>query len=113
MIKNLHPDDFALYCEAVRLAKRLASSIGKEIKIFEAKRRPAPCSAIGLCYYKEKRIAITFRYRHYKQDGGRWWPQPLEKKTIMETVAHEVAHLVHPDHGKEFRELEKELIAKI
>lgn len=106
-----HPDDIGIYHEAEELAFRLADHIGKELRWFEHKRRPFYGSATGLCYVEEKRISVTIRYKHYKDEGGHWYKFRRTDKDIFEDTAHEVAHLMHKGHGKEFRKLEKELIA--
>ncbi len=111
-MENLHPNDESLYRQASELANRLASHIGKTC-ILEPKRRPLPNGTDGLCYYWKETISIKFRNKDRTEDGGRWWPKPLELDYIAKVVAHEVAHLIHPNHGKEFKQLEQELIRLI
>jgi hypothetical protein len=79
----------------------------------EPKRRPLPFRAAGLCYSNERRIAIALRYRDEAEHGGGWWSIPLLKDKVLKTVAHEVAHLAHPNHSREFRELTAKLVAAI
>lgn len=109
----LHPDDKQTFETAKKVANFLARSEGLWVLVFEPKRRPLDGSAFGLCYTKEARISIAFRWMQRAGDGGNWYPKPLSQKTVMTTVAHEVAHLKHPNHGKQFRELEKKLIGKL
>lgn len=116
---NIHPDDMPTLERARELANRLAASIGQTCTL-EPKRRPHPMSALGLCYCAEKRIAITFRYQNPKtgwhldpSQYGKWRRNPLPWAEVAETVAHEVAHLIHANHSPAFRALERELISKI
>jgi hypothetical protein len=104
----LHPDDLGLFQRVTALAFRLSRVIGKTC-IIEPKRRPLSDAADGLCYYDRACVAIKVRNKDRAGSGGRWWPRPLPWESIALTVAHEVAHLEHPNHGKEFRELEARL----
>ena len=109
----LHPDDQNTFDKAKKLAYDLARYLKVELKVFEAKRRPGDFyTALGICYHNEKRISIKFRNKQFKADGGKWLDK-IPEKDVFETVAHEVAHLIHPNHGAEFRLLEEELISKI
>jgi hypothetical protein len=109
----LHPDDKPTYDLAKQVAHFLARSEGLWIMTFEPKRRPLDGSAFGLCYCKEARISIAFRWIQRAGDGGQWYKKPLPLKGVLETVAHEVAHLRYPNHGKQFKELEKKLVGKL
>ena len=108
----LHPDDVGAYLKAKDLCYRLANYVGKRC-VFEAKRRPLEETAYGQCWVDEvpPRITIVFRFKQRKVDGGKWLSRPESYVSVAHTVAHEVAHLVHPNHSKEFRKLEKELIS--
>lgn len=108
----LHPDDNELFERAAALGHRLAANIGKTC-VIEPKRRPF--GAGGLCYHSERpqRIAILIRQKEPMYAGGAWSHRPLGWSTIANTVAHEVAHLVHRGHGAEFKKLEAELIDMI
>jgi len=108
----LHPDDKEIFGKCVELAHRLAGYLNLTCTI-EPKRRPNADGAFGLCYHEEKRISVVLRFKDSQRNGGRWWDTRLSDKDIFETVAHEVAHLVHPNHGANFKKLEAELIQKI
>ena len=112
-LNYLHPNDMPLFNEAKGLADHLACYIGKYINVFEPKRRPLSLTALGLCDHKKKIISIMFREKHRACDRGGWKNEDVyiqSKKQVFKTVAHEVAHLMHNNHSKEFRSLEKELI---
>lgn len=105
----IHPDDIETFKKAEQLAFRLAKSIGKTCTI-EPKKRPIYGNAFGLCYVDDRKISIVFRWKDRQSDGGQWWNKPLDWKTVRETIAHEIAHLIYGNHGKEFKLLEKKLI---
>ena len=107
-IGNLHPDDYEMFRNAKQLAYRLADLIGEELSVFEPKRRPST-GTLGLCYTNERRISIRFRAK----TGGKWWKYPESQETVFRTIAHEVAHLRHPNHSVNFKNLEKQLVGKI
>jgi hypothetical protein len=105
----IHKADIDFYNQCKEYAFKLSDSIEGGLKAFEPKRRPSSCGADGLCYTDEKRISIVFRYK----EGGEWFNKPLLRSEVLRTVAHEVAHLIHANHSKEFRQLEKDLIKVI
>lgn len=109
----LHPDDVQNFKIAEQTAYWLAVGTGKCIKTFEPKRRPLAGGALGVCYCNERRISVVFRWRHPAGDGRGWYKKPLSMEEVLKTVAHEVAHLTHPNHSKEFKELEKKLLVKV
>lgn len=66
--------------------------------------RPKPsCTGIeGRCFYKEGVVTITIR----KKKNGQWNDKPLGTDRILSILAHELAHLKHPDHSNWFRYFE-------
>ena len=106
----IHQDDLKSFRIACDLAHELAKYCGASIAVFEAKRRPLATGTEGISYCNEKRIAIAFRFKQPQSEGGEWFKNPIPLKMVLETVAHEVAHLIHPNHGKDFWTLEKQLI---
>lgn len=104
----LHPDDSVLFERATVLTLRLAAAIGRTC-VVEPKRRPLPDGADGVCYLDRSCVAIKIRNKDRAEDGGKWWARPLPWDSIAQTVAHEVAHLIHPNHGADFRTLEERL----
>jgi hypothetical protein len=94
----LHPDDEAMFRRATEFGTRLAALIG-ETTVIEPKRRPLADGAEGVCYCEEKRIGLAFRFKGYADEGGAWARNPIPWSRIRETLAHEVAHLKHPDHS--------------
>jgi len=111
--KYLYSDDKGMFDKVVELANRLIKLLDSSYSCtIEPKRRPTPGNAIGLCY-QGNRIAILIRYKDSVRNGSTWHSERLSDKTIFETVAHEIAHLKHFNHGSEFKKLEQELISKI
>ena len=96
-------EDFELVC---KMAYRIANAFNLDLKVFEPKRRPHPYGAWGLCYVAEKRIGVVFRHK----EKGKWLDK-LSIEKVIETTCHELAHLRHPNHGKDFKELEQILCA--
>jgi hypothetical protein len=109
----LHPDDMQTFKLAKQVAHFLARSEGLLLLTVEPKRRPLEFGALGLCYHTQWRISIAFRWKHRAGNGGQWYKKPLPLKGVLETVAHEVAHLRYPNHGKQFKELENKLVGKL
>lgn len=112
-IELAHQDDHALYVLCEIAACKVADDYKLDLKGFEHKRRPSPDGAIGLCDLRTNVISIVFRFRALQMDGGKWWKKRLSLRMILETIAHELAHLRHDNHGTEFKEFERELIPKV
>lgn len=106
---TIHPNDHALLHHAEVTAYRLAVACGANLVTVEPKRRPLSDGALGVCYCDEGRIGIVLRFKHRVSDGGAWYKRPLPLDMVMRTVAHEVAHLLYPQHGSEFKALELQL----
>ena len=109
----LHQNDIDLWKKTEALAWRLAAEFDLPLKVVEPKRRPIAGNAAGLCYCNEGRISIVLREKNRVCDGGAWWSKPCSWKQISETVAHELAHLLHQNHGAQFKELEAKIIKSI
>ncbi len=102
-----HPDDQPIFDLMCKVAWDAASHFNLPLKTVEAKRRPATMSALGLCYVEEKRMVATIRYKDNQCDGGKWWNKPLPLDHILNTIAHELCHLLYYSHNcTEFRQLE-------
>jgi len=99
----LHHDDTELFRRVEEFAHCMAEQHQLPLAVVEPKRRPN--GAFGLCYHEEGRISILIRERAFAYDGGDWAPQPLPWSTIRDTVCHELAHLVYPDHGPQWANL--------
>ena len=109
----LHPDDIELFKRARLVAYSLASICGADLREVEPKRRPLADGADGLCYVAEHKISIAFRYKHRASEGGCWYKHPIKWLCITQTVAHEIAHLIYPNHSKQFRKLEQYLMGLV
>ncbi len=102
-IQLAHPDDHALYLLCELVARRVAEAYKLDLRGFEHKRRPSSDGALGLCDLRTNTISIVFRHRDLQCDGGKWHKRRLCFTEILNTIAHELAHLRYPDHGKKFK----------
>jgi len=107
---GLHGKDLDLWLRTNALAWRLAKVFDLPLVCVEPKRRPN--GAGGLCYHDEGRISILLRRKARAYDGGAWSKVPRSWVNVKSTVAHELAHLIHPNHGKDFKALEAEILAE-
>ena len=104
-----HFKDRTLFLKAAKFASEVAFNEGLELRTFVPKFRLSRGCATGLCNYNEKKISIVIRHRTDKQDGGEWEKEPLPWDYIEYVTLHEVGHLKHPNHSKEFRQYERYL----
>lgn len=111
-LERLHVDDLQLFEQAAKLAFHIAESEGLVLNVVIPKYRLDRGSAVGLCDTETATISLMIRHKKLKADGGAWHENPLQWLDISHTVAHEIAHLKHPNHSKEFREYENYLINK-
>jgi hypothetical protein len=102
MSKYLKTEDREFFGRIQSLAHRLATLCELTCMI-EPKRRPLADGTMGLCNYEEKRISLKVRSKDRADDGGKWWPRRDGLGDILVTVAHEVAHLIHPNHSMDFK----------
>ena len=104
-----HFKDRELFLKAAKLAEEVAFNEGLTLRTFMPKFRLNRFCATGICYTKDASIVVTIRHRTDQQDGGVWEKEPRPWKEIERTTLHEVAHLKHPNHSKEFKAYEKYL----
>jgi len=109
-LERLNPDDLGLFLKAAKLAFEVAEAEKVMLKLVQPKFRLDGCSCLGHCDFNKKEITILIRNRNLKCDGHQWFKTPLKWKDINDTVLHEVAHLMYPDHSKQFRNYETYLI---
>jgi hypothetical protein len=103
---KLHPDDVLLFTEMVGIARRVAKSY--ELKLGNVIATPDPRyskAALGTCSYSGT-IALTMRGMH---EDGSWDETPRGREEVLDTIAHELAHLAHMNHGTAFQEFEEEM----
>lgn len=101
----LHPDDVLLYNEVVTAAKRVAKEYNLPLKGIEPIADPKPENASGYCW-RDGMIRVGLRI---KVDGV-WAEEPLPALDVWDTMAHELAHLKHFNHGTAFQEFEEEML---
>src|SRR5690606_16088725 len=112
--KGQHPDDVQYFERLRALGDQVAARAGIRCDVIEPKRRPG--GARGNAYVHERRITIEVRFKAYVYDGGEWAPRRHPHDENVETLAHELAHLLeHQRHGStghtpRFRAIERELV---
>lgn len=105
----IYPDDIGTFKAMMKIAVTLSNRHKLGMKEFEPKRRPSPDGALGICYCDERRVSVVFRFKANKCDGGIWWPKPLSKDDVRDTVAHELAHLRYNSHCILFKAFDEQL----
>lgn len=108
---NIHPDDREVFDNLCRRGFKTAARLGIEVDVIEPKRRPLCGTSYGVAYMGERRIAIVVRWRQYADMGGGWYKNRLPDDVIIDTLIHELAHLMARQrygakikmHGSEFK----------
>ncbi len=98
-----HPDDAAFLEELTEVAFEVAGRLGLPLRVVEHKRRPHPGGRTGLCYWQEGRVSLVLRYR----ERSEWWTRPCDPVDVWCMLAHELAHLADPNHGRKFKEWDR------
>lgn len=92
MPKNLHPDDKALWALVKKIARRHAVLHGLELKKVKPMHRRYAKKFYGYCTDRGV-VAIGLRSERKKRYCA---------YRILETLAHELAHLRHWDHSQKW-----------
>jgi hypothetical protein len=103
---KLHPDDVLLFEEVAAAGRRVAKAYGLPLK--EIVPHPDPEYATAHRGYCEVNGTIAIAMRG--KENGAWALDPRLPEDVWETLAHELAHLRHFDHGKAFQDFEDELL---
>ena len=106
----IHGDDVGRLARLQNLATAAAREFNLPDPVVEPKRRPFADGAEGVCYFREARIGIALRFKERASEGASWWATPIDFDRVRETLGHEVAHLRFPNHGAEFKALEKRVV---
>lgn len=101
--RRLHPDDIEYFEELKILTFLVANHFGLNLKSVEPSSKPHP-RFLGWCSHTGN-IKLAIRARTTKGV----WHQRYSDETIVHTIAHELAHLKHFDHGKDHDELTKKI----
>lgn len=103
---NLHPDDLLFFNEVAGAMRRVAKKYELPLCSIEPLTMPSigmadrmgDCSPTGA-------IRLVMRC----SVNGAWCDAPLSPQEVWNTAAHELAHLRHMNHGREFALFEEEL----
>lgn len=113
-MKGQHPDDVEYFEQLRALGEKVAAAAGIRCDVIEPKRRPG--GVWGVAYVNERRIGIEVRFKAYAYDGGEWAPMRHSHDENVETLAHELAHLLEyqrygsTGHTPRFKAIERELV---
>src|SRR5574337_1256453 len=100
----IHSDDRKLFEEVYKKGMAAAAHLGIEVNVIEPKRRPVAGTSYGVCYIAEKQVSIVLRFKNRTSDGGTWMFDPLDRESVLDTLSHELAHLMaHQRYGNEIR----------
>ena len=96
---KIHPDDVLFFNEVVVAMRTLAKRYHLPLKSVTGGHMPAIGVAdfLGKCHHNGD-IEIVLR----ATVDGEFCEHPISPAQVWETVAHELAHLKHFNHGKEF-----------
>lgn len=104
----LHPNDLPLFRLLEVTAYKLAVEYRLALKSFEPKARPT-YGYWGFCQSAFGRVTMVIRW---KKDSE-WAPVTLSPRSLIDTLAHELAHLRHfPKdgiHGPKWKSLFKQI----
>lgn len=120
-IPHLHPDDTIRYMQVLLIAREAVRELG--LPDPDITPEPFPSWAheqgrFGCCWSdhggsqlgrenpttKRGRIHIVLRFQNEKGE----WLGPLPAHEVFDTLAHELAHLRHNNHGKRFWDYKEE-----
>lgn len=109
--KYLHEDDVEYFLSLIPIAMQAAKENGLELLEMEPKKRPQ--TGYGLCYAEQKLISVAVRDKATQAFGGQWAKGRYRHEFVLETIAHEIAHLQHQNHSKEFKLLESQVLETV
>lgn len=108
--ENLHPDDIRLWRAVERATFRLAKNAGLKLDAV----RPMPlksCSDYyGLCLREGRKRTVFLSLRDWNRVNGFALRPPTY--VYVQTIAHEVAHLIDEDHGPRFMRTFAKMLTK-
>jgi hypothetical protein len=111
-VMKIHPDDIVMFTLIHEAAWRVARAYNLPLKEILGDENPDltnnPATGQGCFGYctADGRIRVALRGKEH----GQWTAAPRLEDDIWRTVAHELAHLKHFNHGPAFQEFHAELM---
>lgn len=104
-MKNLCESDALLWAVVELAAWKWACLRRLPLRSVEPLPAHGHSDCFGWCDKDTKRIAVALRF----SKGDFWHARCLPARRILETLAHELAHLKFHSHGKQHRRLTRDL----
>lgn len=112
-VERVHPDDKPILAVLRGAARAAAKEFELYLHSVEHKWNCNPGKSTGICYVGPGRIAVVIRFWNfpsncvrYRHDGPAvktpqpgWWKHRLPTEYVVDTLAHEIAHLRYVHHG--------------
>jgi hypothetical protein len=97
-VKNLHPADREVFRFLAKAARRYAKKFNLRFGGLRPTLRHETRLIHGQCFHQSKTVHLTVR--EFKD--GKWTPRRHEAWQILDTLAHELAHIRYHGHGKKW-----------
>lgn len=107
-IKHVHPDDCKLWIFVEETVRKFAAVYRLELRDVRPVKKKESCEIHGFCSRK-KVISISLRTFL----DGHWDKRPELAYVIVDTIAHELAHLKYNNHKAQWHRLYINILASI
>jgi hypothetical protein len=97
-----HPADIPVFKKMDRVAKYVAERLGLTVPTIYPMKNCGPYGYTGMCW-SYGRIEMVVRHRTRSSVTAPWEPERLTERSMVDTLAHEIAHLKCSGHGPDFK----------
>jgi hypothetical protein len=109
LVDHIHPNDVGFFTEVATRIREVAQHYSLPLRRVRHMANPNfATSPQGRCH-ADGTIELTIRER----ERGKWSEGTVSPERIWQVAAHELAHLRHMNHGKDFQEFESEMLAAL